>query len=106
MSPQSHSIVFITPYYTSFRLRDGRSIHTVTALLLQLVQTASHDVALQGRDFFKKRREVNVQTATASDKVKTKSMLDVDEQVGLLVYFSHWADNDSSNSSFRNVRSI
>lgn len=31
------------------RLRDGRSIHTVSALLLQLVQTSAHDVRLKAK---------------------------------------------------------
>lgn len=37
----------IFSYYSSlgrFRLRDGRSIRTVSALLMQLVQTSAHDV--------------------------------------------------------------
>ncbi|GJJ15616.1 hypothetical protein Clacol_009894 [Clathrus columnatus] len=32
-----------------FKLRDGRSIHTVSALLLQLVQTSTHDVRLKAK---------------------------------------------------------
>ncbi|KAF8585724.1 ARM repeat-containing protein [Ramaria rubella] len=32
-----------------FRLRDGRSIHTVSALLLQLVQTSAHDVRMKAK---------------------------------------------------------
>ncbi|KAF8507524.1 hypothetical protein BU17DRAFT_57352 [Hysterangium stoloniferum] len=32
-----------------FRLRDGRSIHTVSALLLQLVQTSAHDVRIKAK---------------------------------------------------------
>lgn len=47
-------------------LRDGRSIHTVSALLLQLVQTSAHDVRLQARNFARKRRELNAQQSMTS----------------------------------------
>ncbi|KAF9005451.1 hypothetical protein BDQ17DRAFT_1353128 [Cyathus striatus] len=39
-----------------FRLRDGRSIRTVSALLLQLVQTSAHDVRLEARQIEKARQ--------------------------------------------------
>ena len=39
----------------SIRLRDGRSISTVSALLLQLVQTSTHDVRVQARTIRKAR---------------------------------------------------
>ncbi|TFK39055.1 hypothetical protein BDQ12DRAFT_682942 [Crucibulum laeve] len=39
-----------------FRLRDGRSIRTVSALLLQLVQTSAHDVRLDARKIEKARQ--------------------------------------------------
>ncbi|RXW23420.1 hypothetical protein EST38_g2453 [Candolleomyces aberdarensis] len=39
-----------------FRLRDGRSIRTVSALLLQLVQTSAHDVRLHARSIEKQRQ--------------------------------------------------
>ncbi|KAJ7211043.1 hypothetical protein B0H12DRAFT_389308 [Mycena haematopus] len=38
-----------------FRLRDGRSIRTVSALLLQLVQTSAHDVRITAADIAKDR---------------------------------------------------
>ncbi|PPR07277.1 hypothetical protein CVT26_012437 [Gymnopilus dilepis] len=40
-----------------FRLRDGRSIRTVSALLLQLVQTSAHDVRIGAKKLEKSRRE-------------------------------------------------
>ncbi|KAF7422876.1 Sister chromatid cohesion protein 2 [Pleurotus ostreatus] len=40
-----------------FRLRDGRSIRTVSALLLQLVQTSAHDVRLEARRIAKARQQ-------------------------------------------------
>ncbi|KAG6888734.1 hypothetical protein C0995_006386 [Termitomyces sp. Mi166 len=39
-----------------FRLRDGRSIRTVSALLLQLVQTSAHDVRMQAKRIDKARQ--------------------------------------------------
>ncbi|TRM61170.1 hypothetical protein BD626DRAFT_502962 [Schizophyllum amplum] len=42
-----------------FRLRDGRSIRTVSALLLQLIQTSSHDVAARARKIEARRKEMN-----------------------------------------------
>jgi len=37
-------------------LRDGRSIRTVSALLLQLVQTSAHDVRIEARKIEQLRR--------------------------------------------------
>ncbi|KAG5653655.1 hypothetical protein H0H81_011615 [Sphagnurus paluster] len=39
-----------------FRLRDGRSIRTVSALLLQLVQTSAHDVRIDAKKIEKARQ--------------------------------------------------
>jgi cohesin loading factor subunit SCC2 len=38
------------------RLRDGRSIHIVSALLLQLIQTTAHDVRVQATKLSSARR--------------------------------------------------
>ncbi|KAF7365521.1 Sister chromatid cohesion protein [Mycena venus] len=43
-----------------FRLRDGRSIRTVSALLLQLVQTSAHDVRITATDIAKARHNKNL----------------------------------------------
>ncbi|KAI0292379.1 sister chromatid cohesion C-terminus-domain-containing protein [Russula brevipes] len=40
-----------------FRLRDGRSIRTVSALLLQLVQTSAHGVRIQARRLARARQQ-------------------------------------------------
>ncbi|KAI5117240.1 hypothetical protein M0805_001558 [Coniferiporia weirii] len=40
-----------------FRLRDGRSIHTVSALLLQLVQTSAHNVHQDARRIAQARKQ-------------------------------------------------
>lgn len=39
-----------------FRLRDGRTIRTVSALLLQLVQTSAHDVRISAQGIAKERQ--------------------------------------------------
>jgi hypothetical protein len=41
----------------SVRLRDGRSIRTVSALLLQLVQTSAHGVRIQAKRLAKARQQ-------------------------------------------------
>lgn len=50
---------YITLYIslTVRSLRDGRSINTVSALLLQLVQTSAHDVRVQARNIRKARQQ-------------------------------------------------
>jgi hypothetical protein len=40
-----------------FRLRDGRSIRTVSALLLQLIQTSAHDVRVEAARIHKARNQ-------------------------------------------------
>jgi cohesin loading factor subunit SCC2 len=52
------------PYFR--RLRDGRSIHTVSALLLQLVQTSAHDVRIEAKRFARRRRELVAQSSLAN----------------------------------------
>ena len=42
---------------TASRLRDGRSIRTVSALLLQLVQTSAHGVRVQAKRLAKARQQ-------------------------------------------------
>ncbi|KAH9924608.1 uncharacterized protein BXZ73DRAFT_50340 [Epithele typhae] len=42
-----------------FRLRDGRSIRTVSALLMQLVQTSSHDVRVEARVIRRAREQAS-----------------------------------------------
>ncbi|KAH7885125.1 sister chromatid cohesion C-terminus-domain-containing protein [Phlebopus sp. FC_14] len=54
-----------------FRLRDGRSIRTVSALLLQLVQTSARDVCLAARRV-EKARQNNALGQQDSSQGKTK----------------------------------
>lgn len=44
-------------FISIFSLRDGRQIRTVSALLLQLVQTSAHDVHLEARRIEKARKD-------------------------------------------------
>ena len=48
-------LAYILTFFTS--LRDGRSIRTVSALLLQLVQTSAHNVRIEARRIAKARRQ-------------------------------------------------
>lgn len=61
------------------RLRDGRSIHTVSALLLQLVQTSAHDVrikvkrlAINRQESFVMRPDSNSQEASTNEAFLTE----------------------------------
>ena len=50
------ALIFSQRLIYKCRLRDGRSIRTVSALLLQLVQTSSHDVCVEARRIEKARQ--------------------------------------------------
>lgn len=52
----THYLSWSGPPIDVDRLRDGRSIRTVSALLLQLVQTSAHDVRLKARKIEKNRQ--------------------------------------------------
>ena len=83
------------------RLRDGRSIRTVSALLLQLVQTSSHDVCIEARRIEKarqhavalRRQESFSESQSQGRKVQLEeSFLDEhDQEVRRLTLFS-WND--------------
>ncbi|KAF8607050.1 hypothetical protein BDV93DRAFT_436800 [Ceratobasidium sp. AG-I] len=49
-----------------FKLRDGATIHVVSALLFQLVQTSAHDVRIHAQKLARKRREALADANTAS----------------------------------------
>ncbi|KAH9917952.1 uncharacterized protein B0H18DRAFT_1086944 [Fomitopsis serialis] len=53
-----------------FRLRDGRSIRTVSALLMQLIQTSAHDVRIDVQAMRKSREVSASQRPGASDTEK------------------------------------
>lgn len=50
----------------AFRLRDGATIHVVSALLFQLVQTSAHDVRIHAQKLARKRREAIADAKVAS----------------------------------------
>lgn len=52
--------------YVYARLRDGRSIRTVSALLLQLVQTSAHGVRVAARRLGKARQQAAALKRTES----------------------------------------
>lgn len=70
---------------TIARLRDGRSIHTVSALLLQLVQTSAHDVRIEARKLALSRQQSVVLKRNDSSFVEgTETFLtERDREVGL-----------------------
>ncbi|CAE6432892.1 unnamed protein product [Rhizoctonia solani] len=49
-----------------FKLRDGATIHVVSALLFQLVQTSAHDVRIYAQKLARKRREAIADSKTTS----------------------------------------
>jgi cohesin loading factor subunit SCC2 len=53
-----HVFSFSIRTHNFFSLRDGRLIRTVSALLLQLVQTSAHDVRLEANKIGKARQQV------------------------------------------------
>ncbi|CDO75304.1 hypothetical protein BN946_scf184654.g12 [Trametes cinnabarina] len=65
-----------------FRLRDGRSIRTVSALLMQLVQTSAHDVRVEATAIRKAREQALALRRQDSYNEKTNEQaddLDVEE---------------------------
>ena len=69
-------------------LRDGRSIRTVSALLLQLVQTSAHGVRVQVKRLAKARqqalamrRQESVAEALSADKPADPFLDEKDEEV-------------------------
>ena len=60
------------------RLRDGRSIRTVSALLLQLVQTSAHDVPLRARKIMKMRLQAQAAQETTQNDSSGRSNDDIE----------------------------
>jgi len=67
-------------------LRDGRSIRTVSALLLQLVQTSAHDVRLEASRITKERQQmVNLrrqESFSDQDSTSEPFLDELDDRVG------------------------
>ena len=79
--------------YNLHRLRDGRSIRTVSALLLQLVQTSAHDVRLEARKIEKVRQNKfalrRQESFSESQPAPPEPFLDeTDQEVGVNIFFS------------------
>ncbi|KAH7103288.1 hypothetical protein BKA62DRAFT_696412 [Auriculariales sp. MPI-PUGE-AT-0066] len=62
-----------------FRLRDGHSIHTVSALLLQLVQTSAHDVRIEAKKLRISRQQSMVMRHDSMTEVQTQDGLLTDQ---------------------------
>ncbi|OSD02424.1 hypothetical protein PYCCODRAFT_1410918 [Trametes coccinea BRFM310] len=72
-----------------FRLRDGRSIRTVSALLMQLVQTSAHDVRVEAKAIRKAREQALALRRQDSYNEKTKERwLDEHDEEEIRLYAS------------------
>ncbi|KAI0078215.1 ARM repeat-containing protein [Panus rudis PR-1116 ss-1] len=71
-----------------FRLRDGRTIRTVSALLLQLVQTSAHGVRLEAQDFRKARLQAAALRRENSSKNIGGPFLDETDMEEIRLYMS------------------
>ncbi|KAF8158512.1 hypothetical protein B0H34DRAFT_797892 [Crassisporium funariophilum] len=75
-----------------FRLRDGRSIRTVSALLMQLVQTSAHDVRLEAKRIEKIRQNKfalrRQESFTESQQAPPEPFLDETDQEEIRLYGS------------------
>ncbi|KAG8957597.1 Sister chromatid cohesion protein 2 [Tulasnella sp. 419] len=83
-----------------FRLRDGRSIHTVSALLLQLVQTSAHDVRVEGIRFHKARMQLMTQASQLNISESQGKLLSDTDQEEIRMYNSCL---DSANSAAKSI---
>ncbi|RPD54662.1 hypothetical protein L226DRAFT_613702 [Lentinus tigrinus ALCF2SS1-7] len=73
-----------------FRLRDGRSIRTVSALLMQLVQTSAHDVRVEARAIRKARDQALAlkRQESFTEKPPKEPLLDEHDQEEMRLYAS------------------
>ena len=78
----------VSPSRNRVRLRDGRSIRTVSALLLQLVQTSAHGVRVQAKRLSKARqqavamrRQESIAETLSADKLADPFLDEKDEEV-------------------------
>lgn len=83
-----------------FRLRDGHSIHTISALLLQLVQTSAHDVRVKGRSFAKARLQQISQFGQSSSNDAVEPLLNEKDREEIAMYSSAL---DSPNVAARSI---
>ncbi|KAJ7719905.1 sister chromatid cohesion C-terminus-domain-containing protein [Mycena metata] len=78
-----------------FRLRDGRTIRTVSALLLQLVQTSAHDVRITAHDIAKQRqnkfalkRQESISESQSQSQIVSEEFLDEQDSAEIRLYRS------------------
>ncbi|OCH92592.1 hypothetical protein OBBRIDRAFT_791042 [Obba rivulosa] len=71
-----------------FRLRDGRSIRTVSALLLQLVQTSAHDIRLEAKTLYKARQQLLAMRRQESIDQRNEPFLDEKDMEEIRLYMS------------------
>ncbi|RDX49866.1 hypothetical protein OH76DRAFT_1556053 [Lentinus brumalis] len=73
-----------------FRLRDGRSIRTVSALLMQLVQTSAHDVRVEAKTIRKARDQALAlkRQESFTEKPPKEPLLDEHDQEEIRLYAS------------------
>ncbi|KAF8333610.1 uncharacterized protein EI90DRAFT_2994571 [Cantharellus anzutake] len=63
-----------------FKLRDGQSIHTISALLLQLIQTSACDVGVHARRIRSERRKLMAQLGGVTQKMPPSYWAEVEEE--------------------------
>ena len=84
-------------FTASRRLRDGRSIRTVSALLLQLVQTSAHGVRVQAKRLAKARQQAlamrrqDSMAEAPSEKSPGPFLDEKDNEVLPPLYITHYA---------------
>ncbi|KAA1473731.1 hypothetical protein DENSPDRAFT_882264 [Dentipellis sp. KUC8613] len=72
-----------------FRLRDGRSIRTVSALLLQLVQTSAHGIRIEARRLAKARQQkLAMRRQESASDVASPAFLDETDEKEIYLYTS------------------
>ncbi|KIO02759.1 hypothetical protein M404DRAFT_15882 [Pisolithus tinctorius Marx 270] len=71
-----------------FRLRDGRSIRTVSALLLQLVQTSARDVRIAARKIAKARHSQALRRQDSSHETSQDAIFDEHDTKEIQLYMS------------------
>lgn len=68
------------------RLRDGRSIRTVSALLLQLIQSSAHKIRVDSRRINRDRQQQNVlKRQDSAMDTSSRFLDDYDTEVSLLI---------------------
>ncbi|KAF8133417.1 hypothetical protein EV363DRAFT_1470656 [Boletus edulis] len=83
-----------------FRLRDGRSIRTVSALLLQLVQTSARDVRIAARNISKTRQNRALRNQDSTTEKAKDVVFDEQDVEEIQLYMSGL---DSANNAAKTI---